>query len=548
MATLQVCKRSRGQLKCCFHPNSDIFTKCQECDLLICHECVLDNIHQGHTFIKLVDCYKQAKENIEKYTWNLENTLLPKIGKEIEYFNSSFETKEHAYSDKKDYAEYLRKKFVEDINSLFSTYTSLIEQDFEESRKSTENHINLLESQKREVLHQIEHHKSVLKTATELEIHDDEVELKDQPEIKIPGQQTGVSNIPYIQISDVKNLIDIAVGLLQDLKFKPNPTELSEASAYQSDITSASLLCEQDKTDCDTKQSLCEPNNFGCDKEQLTYQPLRVKTNFQFRNRKYWKQFCPISKHFAWVIKHIEKSLFGSDTYSMCMITVEGTCKHNIKVDGEVQSLTIDPWSSDLYGWFSDNTIRQIDTLTGTSSLMFKTSCRLPTYTMCVTITRDGHFLAAECLSDKILNNFESNEFLIKVVVYKYTMKGEPVSSYVQQHRHICDIGACPLTYHTVLACNDGLIVVLDKSFQELFTYGTPSTKALSCSSVFDPHGNVIVARSDCSDIHIVGGKRGQCLQVFNLESMTSPRQIKLCSNVLWVKCENKIMCIELTS
>ena len=219
MATPQVCERRRGGMKCSNHPKDDIILKCEQCGIFVCKHCVPSG-HQGHTFSKLSTSFKQSKDNLQTHMWKLKKKILPSIREEISSFKKDLDEKKTFYKDEVKLANEIRQKYIADINSIFSSYISLIDEQSTESQEPVEMHVTELQNLESEVLAQIDWCKSVLK-GTDIEIHDDENEVKGQPEIEIPQYTptTTLINQPYLSSEKVESLIAQALSIVEEIKY-----------------------------------------------------------------------------------------------------------------------------------------------------------------------------------------------------------------------------------------------------------------------------------------------------------------------------------------
>ncbi|XP_065938096.1 tripartite motif-containing protein 2-like [Magallana gigas] len=64
--------------KCEIHPHKNCEFQCKNCNnILVCSSCTASEQHRGHTFVDISTVYKAQKENIEKDTEELVNTISP---------------------------------------------------------------------------------------------------------------------------------------------------------------------------------------------------------------------------------------------------------------------------------------------------------------------------------------------------------------------------------------------------------------------------------------------------------------------------------------
>ncbi|XP_048735181.1 uncharacterized protein LOC125650709 [Ostrea edulis] len=63
--------------KCSSHENRACKIQCNECDHLVCSQCVSSEQHRGHTFNNLLEIFESKKEEIQKDFEELEETLSP---------------------------------------------------------------------------------------------------------------------------------------------------------------------------------------------------------------------------------------------------------------------------------------------------------------------------------------------------------------------------------------------------------------------------------------------------------------------------------------
>ncbi|XP_019925335.3 tripartite motif-containing protein 2-like [Magallana gigas] len=64
--------------KCEIHPHKNCEFQCKDCNnILVCSSCTASEQHRGHIFVDISTVYKAQKENIEKDTEELVNTISP---------------------------------------------------------------------------------------------------------------------------------------------------------------------------------------------------------------------------------------------------------------------------------------------------------------------------------------------------------------------------------------------------------------------------------------------------------------------------------------
>ena len=557
MAAQQLCERKRGQTNCGDHPHKKVTTKCQECGKLVCIDCMTSKEHKGHTFVNFNDSFKQAKENLENRVWRLENKILPELTQNIENSNCALVQRNQDYENKIQSVDELNQQCVEKVNAIFKGYKSQVEQHSKQSKAPLQEHFNTLKSLEEEVLSQITLCKTVVNSGTPVEIHDDESELNKKREIVVPMKPdlNLQTSPPYKHLGDAEQLVQKWIVELEELN---SPGEKSVVATAQQEIRSknnekSSELYTDATPNHDNNNCLGDTGYgcqlFPCDRvedpfggSQLFQLSRYVGYNatvysqficadkmFSHKQSK-WKSLCPISTTFAWV-----KEMDGKSITKLHLINTQGHVVYSFKVKGEVVGIVVHPVGGQMYGEFSDKTLRALDHMTGEAREIIQTE-QHPHH---MTMTCDGHFIVG--MASRVED--------FKLTIYKFTLLGELVCRSKEKHR-TNDISENPKNNHVAISCGKDGLCVLDNSLRNFFRYfGLPGLRLCAYTAVFDARGNIIVGDYWNRNLQIVGGDSGTCIHVLNITDMAHPLEIRLHNSMLWVRCEipRKFMCVELS-
>ena len=522
----QICDRQKGCNKCSSHSQNNISIKCKECGILICIECVSSTEHQGHTFVNLNDCYKEAKDNLNAHVWKLENNLLPQVRKEIIDTDVDLTQKDATHDNRIKSVQKQWERTIEEINKIFTSYTTLIDEHAQSLKKPVYEHKQKLESIEKEVLEQIAACKDVLVTENSLQIYDDEDKIRRTPFIRIPKptEKNGTENVPYIKIENSNLLIEKALMILEVLKLPVQTSSLSK------DEINKELLQEI------SSEALHEPE----EPERIYYapadlhstqdtEPLKYEGNisFQFQFKQKSSSLCPITSDSAWV--KVQQGTF-SGTTKLTLINNKGKVKQNIKVPGYLLCLGVHPVSRQLYGGFTDKTVKAIDAKSGRTTLKVDTDC-VP------------YSIAINAEDRVIVGNYEG------VSVHKYKLESGALACKSAEEYNVYDISLCPLTNHVVIACDDE-VVVFDTFLATLFKFTSTDFSRFigSFTAIFDANGSIFVGDHKNKKIHILDGKQGQFAHSLTVDVL-EPVELRLYGSILWVSCRNpdKVVLVKLT-
>ena len=532
MAALQTCERQRGDSKCAKHPHNEILYKCEQCGILVCGECVTSKEHQGHQFTSLKGCYKQSKDELHSLVWKLENKFLPKVGKEIDNSDHELADRDTLHDTDVQSVTQLRQKCLDDMNTAFHKYLSLIDSHTQKSKEPILQYKVRLKLLENDVQTKVTQFKSVLETGTELEIHDDEIQAKAKPEFQLPkrpDKDFADRSIPYLQTEEAKTVVQEAVSLLDVLK--SNKKKGSDGS---------SVLKKQPEAK-DAQEDAISLVAGGCTKS-LTFTPYKLRHLGEFYIYKhYYSSLCPISADTAWFTDG-----YYNDKKKMNLINSKGEIKQTIKAPDIITSISAHPLTGQLYVALWNGSVgvvkvskskglfqTKITDIYNIAALFQTEHIDVPQ----IAVTIDDHIV----LCSKNLRYEETKEKHI----FKYTLGGKRVSTSDNKYTAY-DVSVCTLTNHVAVACGvDEVVVVLDDSLKEVFKYTQKETSSflnfLPWSAVFDGKGNVLVGDGCYTDavcLHVVDGKSGQCLQVEEIQMHILIEHtfniIRLFQNMLW--------------
>ena len=499
----QICERLRGSTKCSSHSQNDISIKCKQCEILICIECVSSFEHQGHTFMNLTECYKEANDNLHAYVWKLENKLLTEIRKEIENTNEDLTGKNTTHDNRARSVNEQRERTLKEMNTTFTSYTTLIDQHAKAIKDPVAQHKQNLESLEQEVIEQIARLKDVLETGTDLEIHDDEDEMKKTPLIEIPKpiEVNEIDKTEIFSCTTVENanlIIDKALQILQSLTLSANEASKEEIN----------------KESCVEEES--EQVYYASPDENLLKYEAWISSRFKYKAEN-CSLLHPFNRDSAW-IRTQQGTLLRSSKISR--ITSTGEVKESMKIPGSILSLGIHPVSHQLYGGFMDNTIKAIDTTTGKMPMRIDTDF-LP-YN--IAISEDNRVIVGKQAVGS---------------VYKYKLESGALDCKTDQEYDVRDISICPQTNHVMIAC-DNEVVVLDTLLAKLFTLNNTDSFASirSLSAVFGESGNIFVADQDNQKVHVFNGLSGQFAHEIDV-TVSDPVKVQRYDSFLWVTCRN---------
>ena len=518
--TMSVCERQRGDNTCPHHPRNKISFKCDGCEILVCKECVASREHKGHTFTDLKEAFKKSKENLQTHVWKLENKLLCKLSEAIQSTDQEILKKDQTNKTEIQTVKELKLKCLDDISATFDAYIQLIENHAVKTQTSLSGHSAQLHASHKDVQKHIGLYKSVLKKGTDIEIHDDEQTAERKPLFTIPTTENPLTTSeykPYVQIPKAQQLVQNSVQVLSELKLSHRKETTASDAGMSMALKSDGQLYKQSAYS--TKQ-------------------FKLLSTFDFKDR---FSPCCVGTDQAWI-----RQFVSNERTEVHLISNKGKVKQNTKVDGYVVSLGIHPCSGQIYGGFKDHTVCTIDAKNGqTRKICENTKC-IPES---LTITTDDHVIIG-------MGSSWGDS------VYKYSVAGELIHT-SQNEYDIHDIAEFPLNNHVAVACIEAGLVLLTECLAEIFRYlprkgsqakTVQKSKTLgrnefkACTVVFNEHGNVLVGECNTNTIHVVKGDNGDCLQVFNIDGLSSPVKLCLYKSVLWVVGESpsKMMCIQL--
>ena len=547
MASLQACERQRGDLKCSNHPKNNVTVKCKQCGILVCIDCVSSKEHEGHTFLNLQDCFKKASDSLQRRTWNLEIKLLPKIRTELKATKEDLTLKDNNRTKDVDSVEELRRQTVEDINESFRTYVLLINKHTSDLKKPIENHLTALQLLETGILKQITDCRSILKSGTAIEIHDDEDAFQEKPDLQIPAlPNTAARTLPYVKVDDAEKILKRAVVMIDKLKLKPPPppppkpckTKLTTEDIYVLPKSTSSAQPPFPPPQLENRKRTENPYEtftqytVGFKSTENPYQTLgKTKPSVQDAEKKIQKvtkfrylplgwnagTLCPISRDHAWIQGNKEGVILIDEVSHFELPAVSALQTENLC---KVKSLSLHPEGGQLYAAY-DNVVSKIDQVSGHMSNCFELNQPINI----MRISRDGCILISLC--DKTNKSSGTNEIM------RYTMKGQLKAKSKRQFI-IKDVAECSQTNNLVLAFGEEGVEVVNKDFKTIFSYPPGQTP----SAVFDGFGNIIVGTSSCDGrIHLVEGKTGTCLQIIDVDRSSGFETLillRIRDSVLW--------------
>ena len=530
--SLQTCERQKGGHKCSNHPNNDITLKCDQCGILVCIACVASSEHRGHTFTALDECYKHAKDQLKARIWKLQNSLFPKLNEDKTNSETDLAQVEIARAADVHSVKELRTTCLDQINTAFDKYESLINSNHDISKDKIIKYKVGLGYYEKSIEREICRCTNVLQTETELQIYDEENETSKKADFKGPAAPELKPEIAHLHLDEAEQLVNDAITVLTT----GLTTDTPKAPPMTDNLNTTSNNNQDENTPVDT------PFPVGAHLTQFSKYQTKISSKFKLNDpwlsenkRTRWQLVCPMydDENNAWVMEHYD-NVNGTKLH---LITTKGARIKTIKVSDTIRCLCIHPETGRLYvtlgtsvGVISDTNENTVETKVEVLFPIANTS----NHVIKLAVTIDGHV---------IFGKYDCPRKLMK-----YTLLGTLVC---ESENEYCadDISVCALTSNVVVACSDR-VVLLDPSLVVKFIYdGLTSDGFGSYTAVFDSKGNVLVGEIDSRSIHVLDRYGGHCLQVINIEGMSRPRTIRLRQNRLWVREENPhgVTCIDMS-
>ena len=259
-------------------------------------------------------------------------------------------------------------------------------------------------------------------------------------------------------------------------------------------------------------------------------------SRFQIKKYEQFQSIIPISDDRAWVVNIDYEN--NTLTKQCSLIDNTGQVHNKLTLPEQLIYLSMHPQTNDLYGSFTDNTIRQITPSDGKTSIVFiSRRCRPSRFTF----TPEGHVIGGRILGG---------------TVYIYSPEGRVIYQSDTLH-NVYHISVCPRTENIALACGKDGVVVMNSSLSKIhLTYkGRASTPGQSrepfkaYTDVYDTHGNLLVADFDNEEIHdLVDGTDGTFIKVIHAQGLSKQLEMAFVNDILWIGCDRplKVICLNM--
>ena len=517
--SIQVCERRWGQNKCPFHPGQEVTTKCKNCDILVCFECITETLHEGHTFKKFKDCLRESTDNLHTEIRKLKTQITQDVKKDLKSSGVHFKERQQRHLNDIRHVESQRNEIVTEANVLAASFIKKLKNDFEAETRAHTQRKSQLNSLQADVQGKINEYEKILDKGTEFEIHDTGAAISNQKPLLLPDP-LDCAQTQYILNNRYKEHVNKAMGCLEDLK--------DNVFEQCSETETVSLKKLNIKVDSDN---------------QCMYQSTQNVATLDNTTVRYYS-ICPISKDTAWAGEY--DYMEAEDKYrvdkNLRLITNTGQVLKKIQTPSLFEPLVFNHKTNKLYGGFyARNTVRLINTETGTLTTVVECPCRPDR----LLITHDDHILVGTFTAKEDNNH-----------IYKYTLDGKLVMISSERFE-AWDINQCPMTSRIVVSCGEAGVVVLEKDLCRVSTYmGIPSGDLSDSdkefwpfTSAFDPQGNLVIGDYDnIVKLHIVDGQKMTLIQGIKQSDLSKPWQFRYFNDILWFtgRHPEKIMCIKI--
>ena len=482
--------REKGAIFCPVHPKKKLLFLCKQCNILICNKCIL-NEHLGHPGDEVEEVAENKFGKLDDFITKTEEITIPQT-----------------------------KQTVKLVEAQVSAREKELEAEIEEAYRHEKHLIELVKNNT---------HKTVGELKSEIQTINQQLsQYKSESDRYLEDLKRAVNE--YKETKKTKNdilLIDVVNGVEKLGVNAPSCQSLPTRKKYRPGLNASVDIA----------------NAFGCvrnDGDQIAIGFQYMKDNLKLvrptasHQDLYFKGAAsPIKSRQHLTVPHvhlctdlqsrypnsIERFSDGtlcyccSDEPYVCFLENDGGFQ-NIKLDVRICDVAIHPTTDVLHCLcFRDKSIRTVDIITGTTSIVF-TTVDTP---YCMAFTGYRTILVGFSRNSKVVN---------------YTLRGEVLKSVdVQQPLHI---SVCNITGNIVIAGWDSGAHVITNNFQKMFVYKGPTEeqqrtnkKPFICSdAVFDTEGHILMCDYNNNEFHVVDACTGKHLETIKSEELERIRSL----------------------
>ena len=456
-------RRKKGDKFCPKHPKKELTFSCDDCaDTPVCSLCITTD-HKGHKFTDL-DSLAQAKYNfIQDFNNEIKTQIIPKIENNLQHADVSMGTFEQSIAVDIDRVEgqrnYLKKKIdsvadknISDLKDICKRYQTLVQQ----FKSATENSRKRMQNLFAENSDALKSNQNILL----IDVAEDLKGIKTEPPhfCDIPSAEFLSGSKP-----DCERLIHEAFGYIHKMN-------------QSGDLLGAKAPHKSPTLDGEIKVLLTKPSLLNTRK--LSFNPYAAE----------------ITK---------------DGTICLCahgrihLLDTNGGMRY-FKLDSDVRDIAVHPVSDDVYCTLGDNSVRLLDTSTGSTTKLFVPEGRHDA----LAFMNDGSLLVSE---------------YDKPLVTLYSDKSKKIRTFTYKGRGPRQITVCRTTGRIAIACWRSNVLVIDSNFTELYRYSGYSGDSTleSYDVVFDGLGHLLVADyRENKGIHVLNAETGQHIQTMTTDNM----------------------------
>ena len=255
--------------------------------------------------------------------------------------------------------------------------------------------------------------------------------------------------------------------------------------------------------------------------QQTGYQTIEVLAHTDMK-APYHTVFTPIGTNTAWAIE--TNTGYSGNTTKVCLVNNTNNILYKFETDAKVHEPSIHPITKQLFFILNDGSMRNVDTLTGKTTIVLKFESKLDR----LKVTHDHHALIGSA-------NFSQR-------IHKFKLTGKLVKQY--PHKYVAyDIDHYPQTNAVVISQAGKGLTFLNSDLNEIGHFKRAKTESINhqapyihYKAIFDKNANVIVADSNNKEIFVLSGDTYRLIQVLQIEDLSCPGHIRLHENTLWVE------------
>lgn len=162
-----VCSKNRNTKcvlpECNIHPGRRCEVQCQQCQIPICVRCCIGT-HKNHDAVELVELFEIKKQELQNFTDEIETKLIPKYNKTDADLQEKLTETTVKFNKMEEEKEVLRKRWHQEVDTIFDKLGSSISFMEESSLESIETQQKTIKDTTQDMVQTVQHNKLVLKT------------------------------------------------------------------------------------------------------------------------------------------------------------------------------------------------------------------------------------------------------------------------------------------------------------------------------------------------------------------------------------------------